>query len=61
MRTVKAFACEKYELKRFAKKNKEAYELGCQQAKYSAMLSFINGFAMYSCMAGVIYYGAVLH
>lgn len=28
LRTVKAFACEKYELRKFEKKNQEAYILG---------------------------------
>jgi len=37
------------------------FDLGVRLAKYGAFFSFFIGFSMNACMAGIIYYGAVLN
>jgi ABC-type multidrug transport system fused ATPase/permease subunit len=58
MRTVKAFACEGHEKRKFAAKNMDCYKIGKKIAGYEAFVSFFTGFAINGAMAGVMYFGA---
>jgi len=60
VRTVKAFANEANEIEKFRKANLEVYAIGMKSAvAYAGFTGFVQ-LAMNSCMAGVIYYGAIL-
>ena len=60
VRTVKAFANEAAEIAKFRKANQEAYAIGRKSAIVYAFFGGFVQFAMSGCMAGVIYYGAIL-
>jgi len=57
IRTVKAFASEEKELKRFFGANSEVYGAGSQKATATGILTFVNEFVLYGTMIVVIYVG----
>ena len=61
VRTVKAFANEMAEIKKYKVINKDCYDVGVKVAIYSGFFQvFIVG-AMNGVMAGIIYYGSILN
>ena len=61
VRTVKAFANEMAEIKKYQVINKDCYDVGVKVAIYSGFFQvFIVG-AMNGVMAGIIYYGSILN
>jgi ABC-type bacteriocin/lantibiotic exporter with double-glycine peptidase domain len=60
IRTVKAFACEKQEMDKFRKLNKEAYDIGMKGAVYAGLFTFFIIAVLYTSEAALIYYGAYL-
>ena len=60
IRTVKAFANEIAEIKKFKTKNDKAFELGKTLSIWQGVLTFFIQFTINGAMAGIIYYGSVL-
>merc|ERR1719329_549401 len=61
VRTVKAFANELHEIKKYSTINKDCYDIGLKVAIYSGFFQVFIVAAMNGVMAGIIYYGSVLH
>ena len=60
IRTVKAFATEKYESERYKISNNNTYNLGVKQAMWNGSLYAIWNLILNSAMAAIIYFGAVM-
>ena len=58
IRTVKAFSTETFETTRYAKRNKETYNLGKKAGILNGFFSFFIGFMMNGVNALIIYFGA---
>lgn len=61
VRTVKAFANELAEIKKYETINKDCYDIGMKVAIYSGFFQVFIVAAMNGVMAGIIYYGSILH
>lgn len=60
IRTVKAFASEKQETKKFEEINKEVYELGLSLALVGACFAFLTGLVFNGMFSVIVYYGSRL-
>jgi len=55
VRTVKAFANEDDEARKFKNGNMQVYDMGCKKAFYQGIYSSLVQVFLYGAMAGVIY------
>lgn len=60
VRTVKAFASEKYEMEKFRKLNAEVYEVGLRMALVQACLALLAMLLLNGMFAAIVVYGATL-
>jgi ABC-type multidrug transport system fused ATPase/permease subunit len=60
IRTVKAFATEKFESERFKIFNERTYNLGVKQAMWNGCQYALWNLILNSAMAAIIYFGAVM-
>ena len=60
IRTVKAFATEAFEGKRYKESNEKVYQLGKIQAMVQAFVTFMWGLILNSANGGIIYCGSIL-
>lgn len=58
VRTVKAFATEAYEAKRFKDSNEKVYQLGKTQVMVQGMMTFLWSLILNSANGAIIYIGA---
>lgn len=61
VRTVKAFSTEAFEIKKHMDKNQEVFDSGAKMSVFQGAMSFFIMLSLNSCMAGIIYTGAVLY
>lgn len=60
VRTVKAFATESDETKRFNKGNQEVYDVGYSKAVWYGVFNFVANFFVFGSMAAILVLGAKL-
>lgn len=60
VRTVKAFATESDEVKRFQKGNTEVYNVGYTKAVWYGVFNFVANFFVFGSMAAILVLGARL-
>jgi ATP-binding cassette subfamily B protein len=60
IRTVKAFATELYETKRFTLGNNVVYDIGYQKSKWYGLFNFVANFFVFGSMAASLVLGAKL-
>jgi ABC-type multidrug transport system fused ATPase/permease subunit len=60
VRTVKAFATEKDEVRRFEEGNKAVYEIGFTKAAWYGAFNFVANFFVFGSMAAILILGAKL-
>lgn len=61
VRTVKAFANEEEEIRKFNEFSYKVYQIGVQKAQWTAFFGFFTQFCLYGAMALVIYIASILY